>query len=269
MHIIFHRDESERQKNSMQQMAPEEGRPLYQTMIYFGLMVAVLVFANWAKPETHEGLWFSIWSFKWYLTSFAGVLLLPVLIYWLGFSGKRLSITALVTVISALFYPTEPAIPFTLAFVGLSISAARDEKSQNREWFEQSWSFARQILPLLFFGVLAAGFLLGRVGNVGIIPSEWIYQAVGGNSISANFFASIAGAFMYFATLTEIPILQGLISNGMGQGPALALLLAGPALSLPNMLVIRSVMGTRKTITYVVLVIIMSTITGIIFGAVA
>jgi hypothetical protein len=102
-------------------------------------------------------------------------------------------------------------------------------------------------MPLLFWGVLIAGFLLGRPGHEGIIPSEWVYTAVGGNSLRANFFASCAGAFMYFATLTEVPILQGLIDNGMGQGPALALLLAGPALSLPNMLVIRSVIGTKKT----------------------
>jgi len=140
----------------------------------------------------------------------------------------------------------------------------RDELGQ---WVGASWGFAKQILPLLLGGILIAGFLLGRPETKGIIPSTWVTTAVGGNSIWANLFASVAGAFMYFATLTEVPILQGLIGAGMGKGPALALLLAGPALSLPNMLVIRSVMGTQKTIIFVLLVIVMATISGIIFGA--
>jgi len=140
------------------------------------------------------------------------------------------------------------------------------KKAELSRWVEASWGFAKQILPLLFFGVLIAGFLLGRPDSEGIIPSAWVAKAVGGNSIRANLFASIAGAFMYFATLTEVPILQGLIGAGMGKGPALALLLAGPALSLPNMLVIRSVMGTQKTIVFISLVIVMAAISGIIFG---
>ena len=141
------------------------------------------------------------------------------------------------------------------------------KKAELSQWVEASWGFAKQILPLLLGGVLIAGFLLGRPETEGIIPSSWVIKAVGGNSIWANLFASVAGAFMYFATLTEVPILQGLIGAGMGKGPALALLLAGPALSLPNMLVIRSVMGTQKTIVFVLLVIVMATISGIIFGA--
>ena len=135
------------------------------------------------------------------------------------------------------------------------------------EWGDQTWGFAKQILPLLLFGVLAAGLLLGRPdGGGGLIPEGWVAGLVGGNGLGANLFASIAGAFMYFATLTEIPILEGLLGAGMGKGPALALLLAGPALSLPNMLVIRSVMGTRKTIVYVLLVIVMATVSGLLFG---
>jgi len=139
-------------------------------------------------------------------------------------------------------------------------------KEELGQWCAASWEFAKQILPLLFFGVLIAGFLLGRPANEGLIPSRWVERAVGGNSVWSNLFASIAGAFMYFATLTEVPILQGLIGAGMGKGPALALLLAGPALSLPNMLVIRSVMGTQKTTVFVLLVILMATISGVIFG---
>ncbi len=140
------------------------------------------------------------------------------------------------------------------------------KKDELKEWIQQTWVLAAQILPLLLIGVLAAGFLLGRVGYEGIIPSKYISNLVGGNSFFANFFSSFVGAFMYFATLTEVPILQGLIGSGMGKGPALALLLAGPALSLPNMLVIRRAMGTRKTIVFVSLVIIMATISGLIFG---
>jgi len=138
-----------------------------------------------------------------------------------------------------------------------------------KEWVTSTWIFAKQILPLLFVGVLVAGFLLGRPGHPALLPERWIAGLVGGNSLGANFFASFAGALMYFATLTEVPILQGLLGAGMGKGPALALLLAGPALSLPNMLVIRAVMGTRKTIVYVTLVVVLSTAAGLIFGSFA
>jgi len=141
------------------------------------------------------------------------------------------------------------------------------KKEELGDWVSATWGFAWQITPLLFLGVLAAGVLLGRPGFEGLIPSSAIKFLVGGNSIFANFFASIVGAFMYFATLTEVPILQGLIGSGMGKGPALALLLAGPALSLPSMLVLRGILGTKKTVVYVSLVVIMATITGIIFGS--
>ncbi len=140
----------------------------------------------------------------------------------------------------------------------------RDELS---DWVASTWGFSKQILPLLFGGVLVAGFLMGRPeANAGLIPAQWIGRLVGGNSLWANLLASLAGALMYFATLTEIPILQGLMGAGMGKGPALALLLAGPALSLPNMLVIRSVIGTRKTLVYIALVVVMATATGVLFG---
>jgi len=141
------------------------------------------------------------------------------------------------------------------------------KRDELKEWTFSTWVFAKQIFPLLLGGVMVAGFVLGRPGHEGIIPGSWVARLVGGNSLWANLFASVAGAFMYFATLTEIPILQGLLGSGMGQGPALALLLAGPALSLPSMIVIRRLMGTRKALVYISLVIVMATITGIIFGA--
>jgi uncharacterized membrane protein YraQ (UPF0718 family) len=151
--------------------------------------------------------------------------------------------------------------------IGLSWLTSTN-KDEAGEWFTESWEYAKQILPLLFIGVLIAGALLGRPGQEALIPLEWVQWAVGGNSLFSNFFAAFAGAFMYFATLTEVPILQGLMGNGMGQGPALALLLAGPALSLPNMLVIRNIIGTKKTVVFVALVVIMATLSGVIYGAI-
>jgi uncharacterized membrane protein YraQ (UPF0718 family) len=124
-------------------------------------------------------------------------------------------------------------------------------------------------LPLLFGGVLVSGFLLGRPGHEALIPNAWITALVGGNSVFANFIAAISGAFMYFATLTEVPIVQGLLGSGMGQGPALALLLAGPSLSLPSILIINAEIGFKKTFVYVSLVVVMSTLAGMLFGMIA
>ena len=164
-----------------------------------------------------------------------------------------------------------PIIPMLVGIAALSTITLTDKTDEeNKEWTIASWDFAKQIMPLLAIGVVVAGFLLGSHHDdqsiQGVIPNEWIEWLVGGNSLASNFFASIVGAFMYFATLTEVPILQGLIASGMGKGPALALLLAGPALSLPNMLVIRSVMGTQKTLVYLVLVVVMSTCAGMFYG---
>jgi uncharacterized protein len=165
----------------------------------------------------------------------------------------------------AIFIPHEPLIAFSAGIVALSVLLTTT-RGETESWFLSTWDFSKQIMPLLLAGVLVAGLLLGRPGSEGLIPSQWVSGLVGGNSLQANLFASVVGAFMYFATLTEIPILQGLIGAGMGKGPALALLLAGPALSLPNMLVINSVLGVKKTAIFVALVIIMATISGLIFG---
>ncbi|MBW1700155.1 MAG: permease [Deltaproteobacteria bacterium] len=139
-------------------------------------------------------------------------------------------------------------------------------RAECKNWVEPTWGFMKQIFPLLAGGVLVAGFMLGRPGHPALIPEQWIQSLVGGNSIWANLIASVARAFMYFATLTEVPILQGLLGASMGKGPALALLLAGPALSLPNMLVIASVMGVKKTVTFWGIIVIMSTIAGMLYG---
>ena len=145
-------------------------------------------------------------------------------------------------------------------------AALAGDEGELGEWLAATWGFAKQILPLLLGGVLVAGLLLGRPGHEGLIPSAWVAGAVGGNSLGANLFAAVSGAFMYFATLTEVPILQGLLGSGMGQGPALTLLLAGPALSLPAMLVLRSFLGWKKTAVFVTLVVVMATATGLLYG---
>lgn len=177
--------------------------------------------------------------------------------------------------------PSESALAFwwsiynlkwilALVFFSLTLLASIKwlSKDELTQWIYQTWYYAYLIMPLLLIGVLVAGFSFGRVGYEGIIPSEWVYSIVGGNSFQANFIASIVGAFMYFATLTEVPIIQGLLGAGMGKGPALALLLAGPALSLPSMLVIMRTIGFKKTAVYVSLVVIMATVSGMIFGSI-
>ncbi len=265
MHFIFRREEEEKANAQMVMPEPEVTRPLWQNALYFFSMIGILVFANWGKQEDPSGFWSFIYSSKWLITgSFAFVLAL-ILVVWFGLKWWKAAMAFVPSLIFGLAFPQEPVFAFAAGIIGLSILTSTD-KGEVGEWFSSSWGFTKQILPLLFFGVLIAGVLLGRPGHEGLIPSEWISSAVGGNSILSNFFASVAGAFMYFATLTEVPILQGLIGNGMGQGPALSLLLAGPALSLPNMMVIRSVMGTKKTIVFVLLVILLSTITGLIYG---
>ena len=212
------------------------------------------------------GVWATIYAMKWMITSGFAAALGLILIVWFKMRAWKVGLIAAPVVAFAMFFPEQPVVAFAAGFVGLSIFTSTD-KDELGDWFSSSWGFAKQILPLLLFGVLIAGALLGRVGHEGLIPSEWVAKAVGGNSLLANFFASFAGAFMYFATLTEVPIVQGLIGSGMGKGPALALLLAGPALSLPNMLVINSVLGVKKTVTFVSLVIVMATFCGMLFGS--
>ncbi len=143
------------------------------------------------------------------------------------------------------------------------------QKDERMEWVQSTWGFMKQIFPLLGAGVLVAGFMLGRPGHSALIPEHYIQSLVGSNSLWSNLFASVSGALMYFATLTEVPILQGLIGAGMGKGPALSLLLAGPALSLPNMLVIGGVMGLKKTAAFCIIIVILSTIAGMCYGWIA
>ncbi len=265
MHLFFRKEEAAKAAAQMDMPQAEVKRPLWQNSLYFGAMVGILVFANWGQPSASTGLWAALYQAKWVLTSGLSLALGLMLIKWFALKWWKVALTALAVILLVIVLPGHPLVAFTAGVIGLSLFTSTDQ-GEAADWFFSSWGFVKQIMPLLLIGVLIAGALLGRPGHEGLIPSAWVARAVGGNSLLSNFVASFAGAFMYFATLTEVPILQGLIGNGMGKGPALALLLAGPALSLPNMLVIRSIMGTKKTVVFVSLVIIMATFTGMLYG---
>lgn len=265
MHLIFLGQERERADEQSRLPVPEAARHLSQDAAYFASMVGILVFANWGAPQSTTGFWQVVYDAKWWLTGAVGIAFAIILVTWFALRWWAVAIASAATAAAAVLAPHEPLIPFAVGALGLSAVTATD-RGDAREWFGATWEFAKQILPLLLFGVMVAGLLLGRPGHEGLIPSQWVSRAVGGNSIGANLFASVAGAFMYFATLTEVPILQGLMGSGMGKGPALALLLAGPALSLPSMLVLKSIMGLQKTLVYVSLVVVMATLSGLAYG---
>ncbi len=225
MQFIFRKEDEARLADERLFKAPldEGGRKLWQTVVYIGSMVGILIFVNWASSKGTSAAWESIYNAKYLITGVFALVLVFSIIRWF-------------------------------------------KKSELAEWGAATRDFALQILPLLFGGVLVSGFFLGRPSHEALIPNAWIAGLVGGNSIFANFIAAISGAFMYFATLTEVPIVQSLLGSGMGQGPALALLLAGPSLSLPSMLVINAEIGFKKTAVYVALVVVMSTLAGLFFG---
>jgi len=246
MHVIFLKEEVQKAEDQMGMAEPEVERPLWQNALYFASMVGILVFANWGKPSSGEGFWAAVYAIRWYIAGISLVLLVPVLWRWF-------------------------------------------QKDELKEWVGETYNYALMIMPLLFAGVMFAGFFLGRPTHDAIIPSKYVEAIVGQNPeqffaltgmqqgavydliamiwpVWTCFFASVSAAFMYFATLTEVPILQSLMGSGMAKGPALALLLAGPAVSLPNMLVIRGIIGTKKTITFIAIVIAFSTLCGLIYG---
>ncbi len=294
MHVIFLKEERAKaaQVQDVFIEADEKPpRPLWQNAVFFISMVAVLVFANWARPAEASGPWHALFAAKWWLTSLFALVLGFSLWRFLGVKLLKVALAAAPVILAAILFPGKPLIAFTVGSVALALLTFRSTPEM-AEWRGQTWGFAKQIAPLLLGGVLAAGFFLGtpEAKDAGIIPSRWIqalvgddpavfYGVIGGTGavpgwlgmlwpIWTNFFASLVGALMYFATLTEVPIVRGLMDSGMGQGPALALLLAGPALSLPNMLVIHSIIGSKKTSIYVALVVALSTVAGVIFRAV-
>ena len=295
MHLIFLKEERAKAAQAGELHLGHDGdneHPLWQVAVTFLSMVGILVFANWARPQESTGLWHAIFKAKWLVT--CGFALMLGVSLWRFFGVKVLHIVlaALPAAILAFLLPKHPVAAFTAGTAGLA-ALAFFGGAEMKDWRDQTWGFGKQITPLLMGGVLAAGFFLGspEATDAGIVPNIWI-RALVGDSPSAlltllgrdgadvpglmsavwpvwtNFFASLMGALMYFATLTEVPILRGLIDSGMGQGPALALLLAGPALSLPSMLVINSILGSKKTMVFVGLVVVMATITGMVFGAI-
>jgi uncharacterized membrane protein YraQ (UPF0718 family) len=265
MALIFRHVEQQKVAAAVALPEPKAVRPLSQTAAFFAVLVGILVFANWGAASQKTGFFAALYSVKWLVTSGLGVALAVMLWRWFKLQPMRIATVAVATVITAAVLPGHQTWPFLVAVLGLAwLTAGRTDEAG--EWFKQAWDYTKQIVPLLLAGVLVAGFLLGRPGHEGMIPPGWISGLVGGNSIASNLFAAVAGAFMYFATLTEVPIVQGLVGSGMGTGPALALLLAGPALSLPAMLVLNSILGLKKTVTYISLVVVMATITGWGYG---
>jgi uncharacterized membrane protein YraQ (UPF0718 family) len=265
MALLFRREERQKAAFAANLPEPAAGRPLAHTAAFFATMVGILVSANWGAASQATGFFAAVFAIKWWLTAALGIVLAAMLWRWFAIEWPRIVVVAGMTLLAALLLPGHPTWPFLLAVLGLAwLTAGRDDEAG--EWFSQAWSYTKQIVPLLLGGVLIAGFLLGRPGHEGLVPSQWIIGLVGGNSIAANAFAAIAGAFMYFATLTEVPIVQGLVGSGMGAGPSLALLLAGPALSLPSVVVLHSILGLRKTVTYVVLVVVAAAFSGWCYG---
>ncbi len=279
MHLIYRKEEATRAVQQMAMPQPEVTRPLWKNTLYFGSMVGIMVFANWARSGDMRAIFLccpgGLTTYK-----VEGKLISQnqEKVTILDTAGKTQELPAsLMQAVEEVqknsvyewIYRLRWALVLGLlaAFAGMArVWFSREEL---REWLAASWDFAQQILPLLLGGVLLSGFLLGRPGpgQEGIIPAAWVNVAVGGNSLWANLFASIFGALMYFSTLTEVPIVQGLMGAGMGKGPALAMLLSDPALSLPSILVLRSIMGTQKTLVYVSLVVVMSTMVGMAYGA--
>ena len=279
MHLIYRHEESEKAVSQAVMPEPRVARPLWQNAAYFASMVGILVFANWARSGDVRALFLCCpGGLTTYRVEGTLVNRTPETVTIRDTAGQTHAVSAELMLgtenvrrntVYEWIYRLRWALVAALLAAFALMAGSWFSRGELREWLEATWGFAKQILPLLLIGVLVSGFLLGRPGaeHEGVIPAKWINAAVGGNSLRANLVASVAGAFMYFATLTEVPIVQGLMGAGMGKGPALALLLAGPALSLPSMLVIRSIMGTRKTAVFVSLVIVMATISGIVFGA--
>lgn len=265
MRVIFKKSEEERIASFPEMSDSDEDRSIGKTISLFGLMILILIIATWSESTDSSG-WFSfVAEHKKIILSFAGLGFATLLYFTTDAKIWKILAAVAATSIAAFAFPESLLIPFSVGVVSFGVILVTGGESE-RSWFDETWNLSKKILPLLFIGVLLAGFAFGGPGREGIVPSDWISSYVGTDGLASVFLASMLGALTYFATLTEIPILQGLMSAGMAKGPALALLLAGPALSLPNMLVIKSVLGWKMTLVYVSLVVVISTISGLIYG---
>jgi uncharacterized membrane protein YraQ (UPF0718 family) len=272
MVAVFRKEEKKKAQAALQMPEPPEAsRPLWKTSLYFACMVLFLVFSDWYNPgiatvtltdgtrmkvhvryETRDALTLQPYTetgqaageARTYLRSeiekIEPIPSLTLRIYNVRWYLAGLMLLAVLAMVYSWF--------------------SRDEINQ---WMEATWDFTKLLVPLLYGGVFVVGFI-----SV-FLPEQYVASLVGDNSVLSNLVASVVGAFFYFATLTEIPITEALMKLGMVKGPALALLLAGPAVSLPNLLVIRSIMGSGKTAVFTGLVVVMATFTGVIFGYVS
>jgi uncharacterized membrane protein YraQ (UPF0718 family) len=264
MHLFFREEESARAEAALSEPPPDAERPLLQSMIVFAVTVAILVFANWHSAGG-SGISESIARVKWQLTGALAVALGALLVVWFRANVWGVIGTAAAVVASGVLFSGRPVVPFLVGIGGL-VAVTWSAKGELREWLDGTWGLTKDILPLLFVGIIVVGAMLGRPGHDGLIPSAWIATLVGDNSVLSSFVAAVASGLMYFCTMTEIPIVQGLMGAGMAKGPALAFLLAGPAVSVPNILILTSIIGPRKTAVYLCMVLVMSTATGTIFG---
>jgi hypothetical protein len=266
---VFRKEEKKKVEAALQMPEPEkDGRPLWKTSLYFLCMILFLIFSDWYNPGVATVTLKDGTEMKVHVR-YETKDTLTLQMYDEGGETTQETKTYVRSEIKAI----NPVPSLTLAIhkirwylagvMFLAILAmvsswfSREEVGQ---WMAATWDFTKLLVPLLFGGVFIVGFI-----SV-FIPEKQVALMVGDNSLFSNFFASVVGAFFYFATLTEVPITEMLMKLGMVKGPALALLLAGPALSIPNMLVIRSIMGIKKTLVFSFLVVVMATITGIIFG---
>ena len=260
MSFIFKKEEK-RRLEALEVEEESETLPLYKRLALMGSLVGILIFATWGAKE---GIAYTIYLVKWQILALLSILLGIMLIFWFDVSKMKILFTMFAVTISCFVF-SEKEIPFLVGVFGFSYAIATG-KGEVSEWFQNTYLLAKQIFPLLFLGVFIAGLFFGRPGHEAIVPSSFVSSIVGENSILANLFASLTGVLMYFATLTEVPILQGLLGAGMNYGPALSLLLAGPSVSLPSLLVLKSIWGTKKTLVYGALVLLLSSLSGYIFG---
>ncbi len=267
MSAIFRKEESTATDHPVGSSEYEDEVSVKKTVLFLASMVAVLVFANWASVDSGSRVWRWMFEWKWTLTAGAGLALGAGLVTLFGVRPWKVATSAVAVAAVALVFRGNPLPPFVTGVVLTTVLAMTRPRSA--EWVSETWGFAKDMLPMLLLGIMMVGFALGRPGHEGLIPRAWVQDLVGGNTLGANLMASAAGGLMYFCTMTEVPIVQGLLGAGMGKGPALAFLLAGPAVSLPNVLILRRIIGTRKTAVYLALVISMATVTGILFGLVS
>ena len=269
---VFRKDEATRMDVALQMPEPERSRrTLWQTTLFFVCMVLFLVFSDWYNPgdatvalqdgtvvnanvryQTRDTVTLQIYDDDWESTGET-----------VTYDRSELVKVEPVPSLTLRVYNIRWYLAAVMFIAVAAMTVAWFSREEFKEWMSATWGFAKLLVPLLFGGVFIVGFVSA------LIPEKQVAALVGDNAASSNFVASVVGALFYFATLTEVPVTQALMKLGMAKGPALALLLAGPAISLPNMLVIRSVLGNRKTLVFIVLVVVMATITGMLFGLVS